>query len=101
MALIFRQENLKFWNIIGQAKIWGLLLSAAGALAVVLWKGPVVLTSMLVNIKGTSDSVLGSVMIIVGLLASSFWNILVVTKISLQVDLTTKKKKKEKKKEGF
>ncbi|KAE8056735.1 hypothetical protein FH972_013480 [Carpinus fangiana] len=77
MALIFRQENLTFWNIIGQAKIWGLLLSAAGALAVVLWKGPVVLTSMLVNIKGTSDSVLGSVMIIVGLLASSFWNILV------------------------
>jgi hypothetical protein len=56
---------------------------------------------MLVNIKGTSDSVLGSVMIIVGLLASSFWNILVVTKISLQVDLTTKKKKKRKKEEGF
>ncbi|XP_059461964.1 WAT1-related protein At2g37450-like [Corylus avellana] len=77
MALIFRQENLRFWNIIGQAKIWGLLLSAAGALAVVLWKGPVVLTSTLVNIKGTSDSVLGSIMIIVGLLASSFWNILV------------------------
>lgn len=87
MALMFGQENLTCWNVNGQAKIWGLLLSAAGALALVLWKGPVVLTSMLFNINGTSDSVvLGSVMIVVGVLATSFWNILVVRKRSLQVD---------------
>ncbi|XP_059459490.1 WAT1-related protein At1g43650-like [Corylus avellana] len=77
MALIFGQENLRWWNINGQAKIWGLLLSAAGALALVLLKGPVLLTSMLFNVKGTSDSVLGSVMIVVAVLATSFWNILV------------------------
>jgi amino acid permease len=91
MALMFRQEKLRFWNINGQAKIWGLLLSAAGALALVLWKGPVLLTSILVNIQATSDTVLGSVMIIVGLLATSFWNILVVRKRYLQLDLTTRK----------
>ncbi|XP_059461653.1 WAT1-related protein At5g64700-like [Corylus avellana] len=77
LALIFRQENLRWWNINGQAKIWSLLLSAAGALALVLWKGPVVLTSMLFNIQATSDGVLGSIMIIVGILATSFWIILV------------------------
>jgi hypothetical protein len=80
MALIFRQENLRCWNIYGQVKIWGLFLSAAGALALVLWKGPVLLTSMLFNVRGTSDSVLGSVMIVVAVLATSFWNILVVIK---------------------
>ncbi len=46
MALIFRQEKLKCWSINGQAKIWGLVLSAAGALTIVLWKGPVVLNSV-------------------------------------------------------
>jgi hypothetical protein len=87
MALISRQENLRCWNINGQAKIWGLLLSAAGALALVLWKGQVVLTSKLFNIQATSDAVLGSVMIIVGILATCFWIILVVRKRFFLVDL--------------
>nr|XP_023884786.1 WAT1-related protein At3g30340-like isoform X2 [Quercus suber] len=77
MALIFHQEKLKCWSINGQAKIWGLALSAAGALVVLLWKGPVVLNSMLFNIQATSDVVTGSIMIIVGVLAKSFSNILV------------------------
>ncbi|XP_050262421.1 WAT1-related protein At1g43650-like isoform X2 [Quercus robur] len=77
MALIFHQEKLKCWSIYGQAKIWGLALSAAGALVVLLWKGPVVLNSMLFNIQATSDVVTGSTMIIVGVLAKSFSNILV------------------------
>ena len=78
MALISRQEKLKCWSINGQAKIWGLVLSAAGALTIVLWKGPVVLNSMLFNIQSTSDGVIGSIMIIVAVLAKSFSNILVV-----------------------
>ena len=78
MALIFHQEKLKCWSINGQAKIWGLALTAAGALVVLLWKGPVVLNSMLFNIQATSDVVTGNIMIIVGVLAKSFSNILVV-----------------------
>ena len=80
MALFFRQENLKFWSINGQGKIWGLVLSAAGALVLVLWEGPVLLTSRLFNIQVTSDGVIGFIMIVVGVLATSFWNIMVVRK---------------------
>ena len=81
MALFFRQENLKFWSINGQGKIWGLVLSAAGALVLVLWEGPVLLTSRLFNIQVTSDGVIGFIMIVVGVLATSFWNIMVVRKL--------------------
>ncbi|XP_075673389.1 WAT1-related protein At5g64700-like isoform X3 [Castanea sativa] len=96
MALIFHQEKLKCWSINGQAKIWGLALSAAGALVVLLWKGPVVLNSMLFNIQATSDVVTGSIMIIVGVLAKSFSNILVgivVTGLSYYVMTWSIKKK--------
>jgi hypothetical protein len=77
MALIFRQEKLICWSINGQAKIWGLIISAAGALAVVLWKGPVLLTSTMSNIQATSDGLIGGIMIVVGVLATSLWNIMV------------------------
>ena len=80
MALFFRQEKLKFWSINGQGKIWGLVLSAAGALVLVLWEGPVLLTSRLSNIQATSDGVIGLIMIVVGVLATCFWNIMVVWK---------------------
>ena len=85
MALIFRQEKLICWSINGQAKIWGLIVSAAGALAVVLWKGPVLLTSTMSNIQATSDGLIGGIMIVVGVLATSLWNITVVRKSFLQV----------------
>ncbi|XP_041018059.1 WAT1-related protein At2g37460-like [Juglans microcarpa x Juglans regia] len=77
LALIFRQEKIKCWSINGQAKIWGLALSAAGALTLVLWDGPVVLTSMLFNIQVISDGIIGGIMIVVGVLSTSFWNIVV------------------------
>ena len=80
IALIFRQEKLKCWSINGQAKIWGLVLSAAGALALVLWTGPVLLTRSLSNSQATSDGLVGSIMIIVGVLATSFWIVMVVRK---------------------
>jgi len=45
-----------------------------------LWEGPVLLTSRLFNIQVTSDGVIGFIMIVVGVLATSFWNIMVVRK---------------------
>ncbi|KAJ9689389.1 hypothetical protein PVL29_014868 [Vitis rotundifolia] len=78
LALIFHQEKVRFRSINGQAKIWGLGISLGGALALVLWKGPVVVKAMLsISFDTTSDSVLGWIMTIVGVLATSFWNILV------------------------
>lgn len=79
LALMFHQEKLRFRSINGQAKVWGLGISFGGALALVLWKGPVLVKVMLsVSFEATSDAVLGWIMIIVGVLATSFWNILVV-----------------------
>ena len=75
MALFFRQEKHKFWSIHGQDKIRGLVLSAAGALVLVLWEGPVLLTSRLSNTQATSDGVIGFIMIVVGVFAASFWKI--------------------------
>ena len=74
MALFFRQEKHKFWSIHGQDKIRGLVLSAAGALVLVLWEGPVLLTSRSSNIQATSDGVIGFIMIVVGVFATSCWN---------------------------
>ncbi|RVW80677.1 WAT1-related protein [Vitis vinifera] len=52
----------------------GLGISLGGALALVLWKGPVVVKAMLsISFDTTSDSVLGWIMTIVGVLATSFW----------------------------
>ena len=80
LALIFHQEKLRFSSINGQAKIWGLVISFGGALALVLWKGPVVVKAMLsISFETTSNGVLGWIMTIVGVLATSFWNILVVS----------------------
>ena len=84
LALIFHQEKLRFRSINGQAKIWGLGISLGGALALVLWKGPVVVKAMLsISFDTTSDSVLGWILTIVGVIATSFWNILVVRSKSL------------------
>ena len=80
LALIFHQEKLRFRSINGQAKIWGLGISFGGALALVLWKGPVVVKAMLsISFETTSNGVLGWIMTIIGVLATSFWNILVVS----------------------
>ena len=84
LALIFHQEKLRFRSINGQAKIWGLGISLGGALALVLWKGPVVVKAMLsISFDATGDSVLGWILTIVGVIATSFWNILVVRSKSL------------------
>ncbi|CAM8939404.1 unnamed protein product [Rhodiola kirilowii] len=80
LALIFQQEKFKCWSIIGQAKIWGLIISAGGALALVLWKGPVLLKStsysFTIQLEATSDEVIGCTMVVVGILATSLWYIL-------------------------
>ncbi|GAB2267396.1 hypothetical protein Dimus_002379, partial [Dionaea muscipula] len=81
LALVFGQEKLRFRTIDGQAKVWGLALSAAGALVIVLWKGPTLFklsssTTRLLQ-RTTTDGVIGGVLLIVGILAASFWNITV------------------------
>lgn len=82
LALIFQQEKLKCWNIVGQAKIWGLIVSVGGALTLVLWSGPVILKSTLhvhlFQLDATIDEVIGCTMIVVGISATSLWYVFLV-----------------------
>ncbi|KAJ4962623.1 hypothetical protein NE237_022562 [Protea cynaroides] len=76
LALIFRQEKLRFCSTNGQAKIWGVTSSAAGVLVTVLWKGPTILKSTnFGSFQVASEGTIGAIMLIVGVLATSFWNI--------------------------
>ena len=75
LALIFHQEKLMFWSMNGQAKIWGLGISLGGALALLLWKGPVVVKVIRLD---TSNGIIGWTLIIVALLVCGFGNILMV-----------------------
>ncbi|XP_042496162.1 WAT1-related protein At5g64700-like [Macadamia integrifolia] len=79
LAVIFGQEKFRFWSSNGQAKIWGVTSSAAGVLSTVLWTGPTVLKST--NFPSfqvaTDDVIVGVILIVVGVLATCFWNILV------------------------
>ncbi|KAL9254653.1 WAT1-related protein [Drosera capensis] len=76
LALVFGQEKLSFATINGYATVCGLACSAAGAVTIVLWKGPVIFKVFLSEgLQETSDGVIGGVMVIVGILATSFWSI--------------------------
>ncbi|RWR91459.1 WAT1-related-like protein [Cinnamomum micranthum f. kanehirae] len=75
LALIFRQEDLQFCTIRGQAKMWGVGVSAAGALTMVLWAGPTLFESAFTASK--SSSIIGESMLVVSILAGAIWNLLV------------------------
>lgn len=75
LALIFQQEKLMLFSMNGQIKILGLLISIGGALLLILWKGPVLLGSHFI---ATQDTIFGILLIIVAVLASGFWNVVVV-----------------------
>ncbi|KAL9254652.1 WAT1-related protein [Drosera capensis] len=78
LALVFGQEKLSFANMNGYAKVCGLAFSAAGAVTIVLWKGPVIFKVFLSDgLQGTSYGIIGGVMVVIGILATSFWNITV------------------------
>ena len=80
LALIFGQEDLQFCTIRGQAKMWGVGVSAAGALTMVLWAGPTLFESAFTASK--SSSIIGESMLVVSILAGASWNLLVVRKTS-------------------
>ncbi|KAJ4962848.1 hypothetical protein NE237_022787 [Protea cynaroides] len=78
LALIFRQDKLQFCSTNGQAKVWGVTSSAAGVLVTVLWKGPTILKSTnFGSFQAASEGTIGAIMLIVGVLATCFWNIFV------------------------
>ncbi|XP_042499430.1 WAT1-related protein At5g64700-like [Macadamia integrifolia] len=78
LAVAFGQEKFQFWSSNGQAKIWGVTSSTAGVLVTVLWTGPTILKSTkFPSFQVDSDEgYVGGIMIIFGVLASCFWNIL-------------------------
>nr|XP_011468247.1 PREDICTED: WAT1-related protein At5g40240-like isoform X2 [Fragaria vesca subsp. vesca] len=70
LAVIFRMEKLSLRSTNTQAKLFGTLVSMSGALVVILYKGPTVLS-------GTErDWLKGGVLLTVGYLLFSSWSIL-------------------------
>ncbi|KAJ8617051.1 hypothetical protein MRB53_013237 [Persea americana] len=74
MAVLFGIEELHFGTVHGQAKMWGVLFSVAGALTMVLWTGPTLFKSTLTTTKA---SFIGGIMLVVGTLGGASWNLLV------------------------
>ncbi|XP_077237099.1 WAT1-related protein At1g43650-like [Tasmannia lanceolata] len=80
MALASRQEKIQCTSIGSQDKLWGVVISIAGAMVMVLWKGPT-----LVTLKSSSSSgsmaithrTAAGIILTVAVLAGASWNILV------------------------
>ncbi|XP_042478570.1 WAT1-related protein At1g43650-like isoform X2 [Macadamia integrifolia] len=62
-----------------QAKIFGVAISVGGALTMVIWKGPAITESTLLSSSqaSTGRTTFGSILVIVAVLSTCFWNILV------------------------
>nr|XP_011468249.1 PREDICTED: WAT1-related protein At5g40240-like isoform X3 [Fragaria vesca subsp. vesca] len=71
LAIIFRMEMLSMRSTSTQAKVIGTLVSISGALVVVLYRGPIVLST-----ASEKDWVKGGLLLTVGYLLFSTWSIL-------------------------
>ncbi|KAK9925244.1 hypothetical protein M0R45_033573 [Rubus argutus] len=71
LAVIFRMERLSLRSTNTQAKVMGTLVSISGALVVVLYKGPTILST-----TSEKDWVKGGLLLTVGYLMFSAWSIL-------------------------
>ncbi|XP_024182050.1 WAT1-related protein At5g40240 isoform X2 [Rosa chinensis] len=71
LAVIFRMERLSVRSISTQAKVMGTLVSISGALVVVLYRGPTVLSN-----TSEKDWVKSGILLTVGYLLFSTWSIL-------------------------
>ncbi|KAI3452399.1 hypothetical protein Pfo_009064 [Paulownia fortunei] len=85
LAILFRMEKLKLRSLSSQAKIIGALVSIAGALVVVLYNGPMVITGQDENLRlptisntvsgARSNWILGGALLAGCYLVSSIWYI--------------------------
>ncbi|KAG8384798.1 hypothetical protein BUALT_Bualt04G0155900 [Buddleja alternifolia] len=89
LAVLFRMEKLKVRSLSSQAKIFGALASISGALVVVLYDGPIVITgrdgnlhspifSIILHTISSSRSkwILGGALLAAAYIIASFWYIL-------------------------
>ncbi|KAK6155169.1 hypothetical protein DH2020_009417 [Rehmannia glutinosa] len=88
LAILFRMEKLKLRSLSSQAKIIGTLVSIAGALVVVLYNGPMVITphhensrlSFLSNVlhgmSEKADWIVGGALLATAYILLSIWDIL-------------------------
>ncbi|KAM5581585.1 hypothetical protein ABKV19_010701 [Rosa sericea] len=78
LALTFSMERLNWRSRSTQAKVMGTLVSISGALVVVLYKGPTILSPTTPSILGMSEKewVKGGLLLTLGYLLFSMWAIL-------------------------
>lgn len=82
LAVIFKVERLRFWSIHGQAKIWGVVISAVGSTVMVMWTGPALLP-LLTTSKASHDKTIGATMLSLAVLSGASWNLLMVSEADL------------------
>ncbi|KAK4477398.1 hypothetical protein RD792_016619 [Penstemon davidsonii] len=87
LAIIFRMEKLKLRSLRGQAKIIGTAVTIAGAIVVVLYKGPMLITTRNKQLKlplssivlrvmsDRSNWLIGGALLATGYIVSAFWYI--------------------------
>ncbi|XXG58147.1 hypothetical protein AAC387_Pa04g0534 [Persea americana] len=73
LAVIFKRENICYSSIHGQTKIWGVAISTAGSMVMVLWSGPAVLSSS----SSSSATWIGGLMLTMAVIAAASWSLLV------------------------
>ncbi|PIM98355.1 hypothetical protein CDL12_29166 [Handroanthus impetiginosus] len=88
LAILLRMESLKLRSASSQAKIIGTLVSIAGALVVVLYKGPLVIpphqerlrlshpSTLLRGLSDQADWIVGGALLTTGYVLLSVWDIL-------------------------
>ncbi|KAK4477400.1 hypothetical protein RD792_016621 [Penstemon davidsonii] len=90
LAIIFRMEKLKLRSLSGQAKIIGTAVTIAGAIVVVLYKGPMLITTRNEQLKlplssivlrvmsDRSNWLVGGALLATSYIVSSIWYIVLV-----------------------
>ncbi|CAL9103328.1 unnamed protein product [Musa acuminata var. zebrina] len=71
LAVLCRRERFRFWSVGGQAKLWGVVVSAAGAFAMVISDRDSTESSASIGSSSHADWLLGTTMVGLGVAASA------------------------------
>ncbi|URE02107.1 Auxin-induced protein [Musa troglodytarum] len=71
LAVVCRRERFRFWSVGGQAKLWGVVVSAAGAIAMVMSDRDATESSASIGSSSHADWLLGTTMVGLGVVATA------------------------------
>lgn len=89
LAVLCRRERFRFWSVGGQAKLWGVVVSAAGAFAMVISDRDATESSASIGSSSHADWLLGTTMVGLGVAASAIADLSVVRNQPHSVSIKT------------